>query len=71
MAALPLFIDIIVHPVGTQAQINLELLVSAASILRSIPSRALTPYELEHAQETNEFMMELVRLGSCAIELSK
>ncbi len=71
MAAFSLFINIVIHPVGTEARADLELIVSAASIIRGIPTRALTSYELKHPQETIVFVMELVRLSNSAILLAE
>ncbi|POR33856.1 Uncharacterized protein TPAR_05949, partial [Tolypocladium paradoxum] len=64
IAAMALFVNILIHPLDARAQPDLELLVAAVGIIQSIPLRALSSYETEHIQRLNDFIMELGRLGS-------
>lgn len=66
MAAMPLFINIIIHPLGEEADNDLQILASVGNIARSIPTEGLCVEEIEHIQEICEFVMELVRLGHSA-----
>lgn len=59
------------HPLFTQAQLDLELLISAANLIRGIQSHALTKREMDRVQETSNFIMRLVWLGSCAVTKAK
>ncbi|KAM5372492.1 hypothetical protein ACJZ2D_007530 [Fusarium nematophilum] len=67
VAAMSLFMNILIHPVDTQAKNDLEILASAVSIFQNVAVRTLTNDEIEHIQELNNFVTELVRLGNCAI----
>lgn len=64
---MSLFLDIVIHPLGPQAQLDLELLISAANTMRSMPVRTLTKSEIDRVQEICNFMMRLVWLGTCAV----
>jgi hypothetical protein len=66
-AALAIFLDIVIHPLGPQAQIDLELLMSAANTIKSIPSLNLAHNDISHVKEESKFVMRLVWLGTCAI----
>lgn len=66
-AALSLFLNIVIHPLDSQSRLDLELLISAANIIRNIPVRALTQGEVARVQETGNFVMRLVWLGTCAV----
>ncbi|KAH6988259.1 hypothetical protein BKA56DRAFT_578558 [Ilyonectria sp. MPI-CAGE-AT-0026] len=66
-AILTLFFNILIRPLDPQAKFDLELLKSAADIIKSIPVWRLTPYEIEYVEAVDEFAAELVRLGNCAI----
>lgn len=71
MTAMSLFVNILIHPFGSSARSDMETLSSAAGITRSIPTAALSVREMEHVEDIGEFMMELSRLGSCAIWKAK
>ncbi|KAH6972881.1 hypothetical protein BKA56DRAFT_592967 [Ilyonectria sp. MPI-CAGE-AT-0026] len=71
VAAMSMFTNILLHPLDTRVQLDIELLVSAVGIIRSMPLGTLTHDEVDHVQQTNDFIMELVRLGSCAISKAK
>lgn len=66
MAAMPLFVNILIHPLGNPADSDLGILTSTGAIVRKIPTDRLPMEEIEHVQEIGEFVMELVRLGHSA-----
>ncbi|KAG5746655.1 hypothetical protein H9Q69_011220 [Fusarium xylarioides] len=66
MAAMPLFMNILIHPLGSSADNDLHILSSISKITRKIPSDRLPMEEIEHIQEISEFVMELVRLSHSA-----
>ncbi|KAH7117191.1 hypothetical protein B0J13DRAFT_613259 [Dactylonectria estremocensis] len=66
-AIMILFFNVLLNPLNTQAKLDLELLSSAADLIRSMPIRRLTEYEIEHLKMVNDFVAELIRLGNCAI----
>ncbi|KAJ5937860.1 hypothetical protein N7454_004202 [Penicillium verhagenii] len=66
-AAIPLFLNILTHPLDIQAQQDLELLISAANLIRNMPSATLTLSESTGIQEIGSFLWRLVWLGSCAV----
>lgn len=66
-AAMALFLDIVIHPYSQQAQLDLELLISTANMVRSLNQTTLTTSEVDRVRETSSFVMRLVWLGTCAI----
>jgi hypothetical protein len=62
MAAMPLFVNILIHPLGSPADNDLQILASASNMTRKIPTEILSGEEIEQIQEIGEFVMELVRL---------
>lgn len=64
---MSLFLNIVIHPLDTQAQLDLEHLISAANTLRSIPVPTSTQRDIDLAQEASNFVMRLVWLGTCAV----
>ncbi|KAF5688007.1 hypothetical protein FDENT_5061 [Fusarium denticulatum] len=66
MAAMSLFMNILIHPLGSSADNDLHILSSISKITRRIPSDRLPMEEIEHIQEISEFVMELVRLSHSA-----
>ncbi|KAJ5987153.1 hypothetical protein N7451_011518, partial [Penicillium sp. IBT 35674x] len=66
-AATSLFLNIVIHPLNKQAQRDLELLISAANMIRNMPMVTLTQREASLIQETASLVMRLVWLGSCAV----
>ncbi|KAJ5604582.1 hypothetical protein N7510_009736 [Penicillium lagena] len=66
-ACMSLFLNIVIHPLDAQAQLDLELLISAANSMRSIPVHNLTQREIDRVQETSNFVMRLMWLGTCAV----
>jgi hypothetical protein len=66
MAAMPLFMNILIHPLGHTADSDLHILSSISNITRKIPAERLSIEEIEHIREISEFVMELVRLSHSA-----
>lgn len=66
MAAMPLFVNILIHPLGNPADNDLQILASIGNITRKIPTERLPVGEIEHIQEISEFVMELIRLSHSA-----
>ncbi|KAF4462896.1 hypothetical protein FALBO_10289 [Fusarium albosuccineum] len=66
MASMPLFMNILIHPLGHTADSDLHILSSISSITRKIPAERLSIEEIEHIREISEFVMELVRLSHSA-----
>ena len=55
------------NPLDPQSKADLELLSSAADLIRSMPIRRLTAYEIGHIKMVDDFVAEMLRLGNCAI----
>ncbi|KAH8656320.1 hypothetical protein BGZ61DRAFT_500281 [Ilyonectria robusta] len=66
-ATMMLFLHVLAEPLAPQAKADLELLSSAADLIRSMPIQRLTPHEIGHIRLVNDFITELTRLGNCAI----
>ncbi|CAM1502204.1 Fc.00g041880.m01.CDS01 [Cosmosporella sp. VM-42] len=66
-AVMTLFFNILMNPLDPQAKEDLELLSSAADLIRSMPIRRLTSHEIGHIKMVDDFVAELIRLGNCAI----
>ncbi|KAJ3579012.1 hypothetical protein NPX13_g1553 [Xylaria arbuscula] len=68
LAAVSLFIEILAHPQKMESQNALDYLASSIDIVQSISTPALTQTELDRIQETTRFIVELIDLGTCAIQ---
>lgn len=64
---MPMFLDILIHPTGPIARLDLERLISAANVIRGFPSQDLTEEQSLRVAELSDWVMYLVWLGSCAI----
>ncbi|TQV93739.1 fungal specific transcription factor [Cordyceps javanica] len=71
VAAMALFVNVLVHPLGDSSQGDLETLIQAVGTFQTIPIDSLSGNEIQQIQALCEFIMELVRLGSCAIWKAK
>ncbi|RWA08280.1 hypothetical protein EKO27_g6832 [Xylaria grammica] len=67
LAAVSLFIDILAHPQNTHSHTAINYLSHAINITQGLSTPTSTQGELKRIQQTNRFIMELIRLGSCAI----
>jgi hypothetical protein len=63
---MPLFMNILIHPLGNTADSDLQILSSISNITRKIPAERLPMEEIEGIREISEFVMELVRLSHSA-----
>lgn len=63
MAAMPLFLDIIIHPFGNPADSDLRILALIGDITQKIPTERLSAEEIEYIQEVSEFVMQLTNLS--------
>ncbi|KAH0425252.1 fungal specific transcription factor [Colletotrichum camelliae] len=70
-ATISLFLDMVIHPCSPNGSLDLEFLISAANTIKSLEGRARTPVEADRVQETGDFLMWLMWLGSCAIARAK
>ncbi|KAB5549446.1 hypothetical protein GE09DRAFT_1204368 [Coniochaeta sp. 2T2.1] len=70
-AIMTLFFSVLLNPLDTQAKLDLQLLSSAADLIRNMPIRRLTESEIEHLKMVDDFVAELIRLGNCAISKAK
>lgn len=61
----------VIHPYSPNGSFDLELLISAANTITSLASRARSPIEADRVQETGDFFMWLMWLGSCATARAK
>ncbi|RSM07443.1 hypothetical protein CEP52_005205 [Fusarium oligoseptatum] len=59
MAAMPLFMNILIHPLGHTADSDLHILSSISSITRKIPAETLSIEEIEHIREIIEAWPEM------------
>lgn len=71
VAAMPLFINILIHPLGSPADTDLQILSSAGNLARKVPTEGLAVEEIEQVQGIGEFVMELVRLCHSAAWIAK
>ncbi|KAJ3534987.1 hypothetical protein NM208_g7319 [Fusarium decemcellulare] len=67
VAAMTLFMNILLHPLDARVQTDLGILASSVSIFQGLPAQPLTNREIECIQEISNFVAELVRLGNAAI----
>ena len=71
IAAMVLFLNIIIHPLDARAQPDCELLDTAAKVISDMPLGARTISEPDYLIRLAEFITELSRLGSCAVWKAK
>lgn len=70
-AVLTIFCNILLNPLSPQAEDDLELLKTAPRLIKNIRIRRLTMNEIMHIKLIEEFVAELIRLGSCAIQKAR
>jgi hypothetical protein len=66
-AILTIFCSILLNPLSSRAGEDLELLRSAPRFIRNIRIPRLTVNEITHMKMIEDFVAELIRLGSHAI----
>lgn len=67
-AIVTIFCNILTKPNEPNAKHDLTLLGAAPELIKKMRQRRLTPNELMHMTQVEEFIMELIRLGNCAIQ---
>lgn len=65
--AMAIFLNMVIHPRDEEVQIDVERLVSAANVIRSLPAENLIGDDPQRLKDTSDFIMGLVWLGTCAI----
>ncbi|KAL6868812.1 hypothetical protein ACO1O0_000132 [Amphichorda felina] len=67
-ALMSLFFNILRNPHHEYAVHDVELIISAVDIIRSMPMRRVTARETAYLQRMDVFLVELSRLARCAID---
>jgi hypothetical protein len=71
LAALALFLNILIHPLDKVAQADLDILASSVTLFQHPQTFNLADSDLDSVQELSRFIAELVRLGHGAIGKAK
>lgn len=66
-----LFFNILRYPLADQATSDVELLKSSTHLIKSMPMKNATSYDVKYLQRIEDFISELSRLGECAIEKAR
>ena len=64
---MSLFLNIVIHPLDPQAQLDLEALLSVSNAVRKTISSDSTEDEKCRLSEASDFVMRLVWLGTSAV----
>lgn len=67
-AIVTIFCNILTKPGEPQAKDDLGLLGTAPELIKKMRQRRLTPNELMHMTQVEDFIMELIHLGNTAIQ---
>ncbi|KAL6823001.1 hypothetical protein J3E69DRAFT_304648 [Trichoderma sp. SZMC 28015] len=67
VAAMSLFVNILIHPVGAQAVADVESLALASKVVNRLRSQAIMNYETKHNEQAGKFVEELLKLANGAI----
>ncbi|KAH6657582.1 hypothetical protein BKA67DRAFT_590998 [Truncatella angustata] len=70
-AVLTVFCNILLNPLDTRAEADLKLLGTAPELIKTMNFRRHTIGEVIHIKMIEDFVAELVRLGSCAIQKAR
>ncbi|KAF5246355.1 hypothetical protein FANTH_6870 [Fusarium anthophilum] len=71
IAAMALFMNLLLHPSDQRARNDLDLLAGCATLFQDMAMEDLTNEDMDCIQELNRFVSELVRLGNSAIWKAK
>jgi hypothetical protein len=71
LAALALFLNILIHPLDEVAQTDLDILASSVTLFQHPQTFNLADSDLDSVQELSRFIADLVRLGNGAIGKAK
>lgn len=66
-----IFFNILRRPLAEQANQDVELLRSSIALIRSMPIKKVTPYDVEYLERIENFISELGTLGDCAIQKAR
>ncbi|KAK3684132.1 fungal-specific transcription factor domain-containing protein [Podospora appendiculata] len=66
-AVITVFCGILLNPLDPRTDEDLKLLAAAPELMKTIRTRALTLDEMVHLRMVEDFLMELTRLGNCAV----
>ncbi|KAH0495727.1 hypothetical protein TgHK011_009258 [Trichoderma gracile] len=61
VAAMSLFLDILIHPHDGRREADIGWILSAAEAVEKLQKQCVTEYEKRHIEQTSEFLRELVR----------
>ncbi|EHK17065.1 uncharacterized protein TRIVIDRAFT_42068 [Trichoderma virens Gv29-8] len=67
VAAMSLFVNILIHPVGAQAVADMESLALALKVVNRLRTQTVTDYETKHNEQAGRFVTELLKLANGAI----
>ncbi|KAL7812424.1 N-terminal fungal transcription regulatory domain-containing protein [Trichoderma aethiopicum] len=67
VAAMSLFLNILIHPHADRPGEDIELILSASDVVDKLRERCVTEYENRHIEQTCEFLRELVRHANGAV----
>ncbi|KAJ4858401.1 hypothetical protein T069G_06668 [Trichoderma breve] len=67
VAAMSLFVNILIHPVGAQAAADVESLALASKVVNRLRTQTVADYEAKHNEQAGKFVTELLRLANGAI----
>ncbi|KAL7947323.1 hypothetical protein V8C42DRAFT_283558 [Trichoderma barbatum] len=71
VAAMSLFVNVLIHPVGAQSVADVESLVLASKVVNRLRTQTTTDYENKHHEQAAEFVTELSKLANGAILKAK
>ncbi|KAH8660340.1 hypothetical protein BX600DRAFT_56137 [Xylariales sp. PMI_506] len=71
VAAMSLFMNVLIHPIDEQADADLHRLDSTIDLLRGLHIQSQSPGVDDNKHAIVELLTELVRLGTCAISKAK
>ncbi|KAH6604241.1 hypothetical protein Trco_007687 [Trichoderma cornu-damae] len=67
VAAMSLFVNILIHPVGPQAAADVESLSLTSKVVNEMRPRATLNHETGHNEQAGEFLRELSKLANGAV----
>ncbi|QYT00574.1 Fungal_trans domain-containing protein [Trichoderma simmonsii] len=67
VAAMSLFVNILIHPVGAQAIADVKSLALASKVVDRQRTQTVTDYEAKHNEQAGNFVTELLKLANGAI----
>lgn len=69
VAAMSLFLNILIHPHAGRPGADIGLILSASEVVDKLRERCVTEYENRHIEQTCEFLRELAKHANGAVEL--